>query len=219
MPEKLYFNGSPYLGVFGTNTEDVVILPPNNQDRQLRRVCKALKVHGIKTLIGGSSVLGALICGNSSGFVVPPYALDDEIAKLERYAQVSKLPGKMTAVGNLVLTNDNTAVVHPGMPKKAIRVIRDALNVEVYKGTIGGLKITGVAGVATNKGVLVHPETTTAELKFLEDVFNLPVSISTVNYGSGLIGSALLANSKGYVVGGDTTGPELGRIEEALGFI
>ena len=214
MPDKLYVNGSPYIGVFGTNTEDVVVLPTNIQEHVFNEMCKALDVQGVKTLIGGSSVLGALICGNSSGFMVPSYALDDEIAVLEKYAQVSRLPGKMTAVGNLILSNDSTAMVHPDMPKKAIRTIKDTLNVETYKGTIGGLKTPGVAGVATSKG-----NATSAELKFLEDIFNLPVNTSTINYGHKLIGSALLVNSKGYVAGGDTTGPELGRIEETLGFI
>ncbi len=219
MPDKLYINGSPYIGVFGTSTEDVVVLPTNIQEHVFKEICKALDVQGVKTLIGGSSVLGALICGNSSGFIVPQYALDDEIAKLEKHVQVSRLQGKMTAVGNLVLSNDSTAMVHPDMSKKAIRAIKDTLNVEAYKGTIGGLKTPGAAGVATNKGVLVHPNATSAELKFLEDIFNLPVNVSTINYGHKLIGSALLVNSKGYVAGGDTTGYELGRIEEALGFI
>jgi translation initiation factor 6 len=34
-----------------------------------------------------------------------------------------------------------------------------------------------------------------------------------------MLGSGLLANSKSYLAGSDTTGPELGRIEEALGFV
>jgi translation initiation factor 6 len=34
-----------------------------------------------------------------------------------------------------------------------------------------------------------------------------------------MLGSGLLANSKNYLAGSDTTGPELGRIEEALGFV
>ncbi len=58
-----------------------------------------------------------------------------------------------------------------------------------------------------------------SEIEILEDVFDLPVDIGTVNFGSPLIGSGLLANSAGYLAGADTTGPELGRIEDALGFI
>jgi translation initiation factor 6 len=75
-----------------------------------------------------------------------------------------------------------------------------------------------MAAVATNKGVLAHKYATHAELTFLEDIFGLPVEIGSVNFGIPLIGAALLANSKGFAVGAETTGPELGRIVDALGF-
>jgi len=213
MSKKLTVNGSPYLGVFATNTEDLAIIPPDVSHRMFQEMCEALNVKGVKTFICECSVLGALIRGNSHGFVVPSYTLDAEIAKIEKHAQVLKLPGKMDAAGNLILANDGVAIVHPDIGKSAITVIKDALNVEVYKGMIGGLKTVGMAAVATNKGVLVHPKATTSELRFLEDAFGLPVDVGTVNFGSGLIGAALLANSKGYVVGAETTGPELGRIQ------
>jgi len=51
----------------------------------------------------------------------------------------------------------------------------------------------------------------------VEELFKLPVDIGTVNFGSPLVGSGILANSKGYVVGLDTTGPEISRIEERIG--
>jgi len=47
----------------------------------------------------------------------------------------------------------------------------------------------------------------------------VPADIGTINYGAALVGSGLLANAAGYVVGQDTTGPELGRIEDALGYV
>ncbi|OYV09323.1 MAG: translation initiation factor 6 [Methanosaeta sp. NSP1] len=50
-------------------------------------------------------------------------------------------------------------------------------------------------------------------------VFGLPIDVGTVNMGSPLVGSGLLANSKGYLAGFETSGPELGRIEDALGFL
>jgi len=53
----------------------------------------------------------------------------------------------------------------------------------------------------------------------LEELFELPVDVGTVNLGSPLVGSGLLANSYGYLAGDETTGPELGRIEDALDFL
>jgi translation initiation factor 6 len=76
-----------------------------------------------------------------------------------------------------------------------------------------------MAGVATNKGLLVHPRVTEEEIAVLEKHFGLPVDVGTVNLGSPLVGSGVLANSHGYFAGLDTTGPELGRIVDALGFL
>ena len=45
------------------------------------------------------------------------------------------------------------------------------------------------------------------------------MDVGTVNLGSPLVGSGLLANSYGYLAGDETTGPELGRIEDALDFL
>ncbi len=75
-----------------------------------------------------------------------------------------------------------------------------------------------MAAVATNKGVLAHKDATREELEFLEQIFELPVDIGSVNFGVPAIGSALLANSKGYAAGNETTGAELGRIVDAFGF-
>jgi len=40
-----------------------------------------------------------------------------------------------------------------------------------------------------------------------------------VNFGQDMVGAGLVANSRGYVVGEDTTGFELGIVEQALGFV
>jgi len=52
-----------------------------------------------------------------------------------------------------------------------------------------------------------------------EEYWEVHADLGTVNYGAPLVGSGLVATDEGYVVGEDTTGPELGRIEETLGFI
>ena len=67
--------------------------------------------------------------------------------------------------------------------------------------------------------MLCHPDATDEKLDFLEELLGVPADIGTINYGGPLVGSGLVANDHGYVVGQDTTGPELGRIESALGYI
>jgi translation initiation factor 6 len=91
--------------------------------------------------------------------------------------------------------------------------------VPVERGALAGVRTVGTAAVATRSGVLCHPEASDAELDHLEEVLGVPADVGTVNYGAPLVGSGLVANDAGYLVGGDTTGPELGRIEDALGYV
>jgi translation initiation factor 6 len=151
--------------------------------------------------------------------VVTYHAGDEELRRLSEHGKVARLPARINAAGNVILANDHAAMVHPGLSAKACEAVADALGVEVLKGTIGGLKTVGMTAVVTNKGLLVHPRASDAEIEVLENLFKLPVDVGTVNFGSPLVGSGLLANSKGYMAGDDSTGPELGRVEDALGFL
>ncbi len=221
MDRKLTIGSSPVLGVFATVTDNVALVPIGTPRVTVEQIKDALSVQVMQTAIAGSFVVGSLVCGNCSGFVVSKYVYAEETRSLQELGDVDvqAIPDVMTAVGNIILANDTAAVVHPDLPNRAVKTIADTLQVDVRRATIAGLTTVGMAGVATNKGVLVHPRVSDSEIEILEDVFDLPVDIGTVNFGSPLIGSGLLANSAGYLAGADTTGPELGRIEDALGFI
>jgi translation initiation factor 6 len=209
---------TPMIGVFATCTEDVVLIPPLTKPETCAIIKGSLDVKVVETLINGSVVVGALSRGNSNGFLVSYGTDTSELQKLTG-VKVEVLPDKMNAVGNIVLANDSAALVHPEISDKALETIAGTLEVEVYRGTIAGIKNVGMAGVVTNKGLLVHPKVTPSEREILEKIFELPVNIGTTNFGTQMLGSGLLANSKSYLAGSETTGPELGRIEEALGFI
>ena len=50
----------------------------------------------------------------------------------------------------------------------------------------------------------------------MREVLKVDVQRSTVNHGSKYIGAGILANSKGALVGDETTPIEMGRIEDGL---
>jgi translation initiation factor 6 len=209
---------TPMIGVFATCTDDIVLVPPLTKQETCALLEDSLKVRAVETLVNGSVVVGALSRGNSNGFLVSYGTDTNELQKLTG-VNVEILPDKLNAIGNIVLANDSAALVHPELSDKAVEAIAGTLKVEVYRGTIAGIKNVGMAGVVTNKGLLVHPKVTLSERETLERIFELPVNIGTTNFGTQMLGSGLLANSKSYLAGSETTGPELGRIEEALGFI
>lgn len=216
MIRQLDFYGYPYVGIYASNTEDYVILPPDLPRHTAEEAAETLGVAVISTLINDSTLIGSMMTGNSSGFIVSDLALNREVAALEKCHPAARLAGRMTAAGNIILANDTAALVHPALTDRHLEVIKNTLKVDVRRGTIGGLKTVGMAGVATNKGLLVHPRATEEELSALEDLFRLPVDIGTVSFGSPLVGSAILATTRGLVTGTRTSGPELGRIEDAL---
>lgn len=214
-------SGSQYVGVFARATDDCVVLCPDvGEDRQAAFATE-LEVPAVATTIGGSRTVGALVAGNGNGLLVSGRIRETERERIRARTDlpVEPLPGRMNAVGNVVLANDSGAVVHPDVSEDAREAVRDALDVPVERGELGGVRTVGTAALATCNGVLCHPNASDAELDRLEDLLGVPADVGTINYGTPLIGSGLVANTYGYVVGEDTTGPELGRIEGALGYV
>jgi translation initiation factor 6 len=217
--KRLKIAGSSLLGVFARCTEKVVLVPLEVGPADIETLQTGLEVEAVRVTAGVGSVLGSLVSANSNGFIVTHHAGEEELKILREHGKVTRLPAKINAAGNVILANDSAALVHPGLSIRACEAIAETLGVKVEKGTIGGLKTVGMAGVATNKGLLVHPRITEEEIAVIEELFGLPVDVGTVNLGSPLVGSGVLANSHGYFAGEDTSGPELGRIVDALGFL
>jgi translation initiation factor 6 len=219
LKRKLNISGSPVLGVFAACTDELVFVPTNTPPETIKDLEESLGVVAVGSSVGGSSIVGSLLRGNCRSVVVAGLIYDKELRALRKHTKAAKLTGELNAAGNLILANDTAAIVHPDLNDKSVGIIKKALDVDVKRGTIGGLKTVGMAGIATNKGVLVHPKSTSSEIGVIEELFHLPVDIGTVNFGSPLVGSGILANSKGYVVGEDTTGPEISRIEDTLRYL
>ena len=219
MERTITFDGDPNIGVFARVIGNIAIIPPESPQEFRDAVQQALDVEIILTLIQGSAIIGSLMCGNSRGIIVSGLATDDEIARFSEYREVMRLSETMNAAGNVIMANDTFAAVHPDMPVDIAAEIGEFLKVEIIHLTLGGVRTVGMAGVATNKGVIVHPRATAHEIARLEEVAKVPVGTGTINMGSGLIGTGLLVNERGYIAGSATSGFELGRIEDVFGFL
>ena len=180
-----------------------------------------LGVDCVQTTIGGSGTVGSLAAGNENGLVVSNQITDPEYDRLDDAVSgpVVELPGRINAAGNVIVANDYGAYVHPDLSREGVQAVKEALDVPVLRGTLGERNTVGTAAVANNTGILCHPKATESELETLEDHLNVYADLGTVNYGTPLLGSGLVANDETYIVGEDTTGPELGRIEDTLGYL
>ena len=213
--------GSPYVGVFAHASTGCLLVRRDIDDDTTAAIAEELGVESVPITIGGSGTVGALAAGNDHGLVVSSQLTDREREAISDATDgdVVELPGRINAAGNVVLANNTGAYVHPELNDEAVARVEEALNVPVVRGALGDRQTVGTAAVATNAGVLCHPQSQEAELEILEDHLDAYVDLGTINYGAPLLGSGLLATDEGFVVGEKTTGPEIGRIEDTLGFI
>ena len=217
--QRLDFNENPNVGVLCRTNEDVAFIQRGLSKKIKKKVISALDVTLVELSIADANIVGSLLTINSNGAIATDLIDDASIKIIEDQGlDVVVIGDKINAAGNDILVNGNGAMVHPHLKDETLKEIEDVFKVPVYRGTIGSLDIVGMAAVVTNKGLLCHPKATPDEKRQLEKIFNVSVMIGTVNHGVPLIGSGLVANTKGAIVGNLTTGIELGRIEEALNF-
>lgn len=214
------FNENSNIGIYCRPNDFTVFLQKSLPKKTKHHVGEVLGAKVVELTIADSTIIGSLLMLNSHGAVVTEFA-DAETRELIANQRLAVFPIKdvINAAGNDILANDHGALVHPDLKTATVKKISDTLGVPVQKGTIAQLGTVGMAAVVTNKGCLCHPKVTKEEKQLMEKVFDVEVMIGTVNHGFPMIGSGLVANANGAIIGNMTTGIEMGRIEEALGFL
>ena len=211
------FHENPNVGVFCRANDTIAFLRKGLSKKIKIKLAETLDVELFELTIADANIIGSLLVCNSQG-VIATDLIDESNKKLitDCGFTLCVIDDIYNAVGNDILVNDSGGLIHPDFDDRIVSEMEDVLGVSLTKGTIGGLKTVGMAAVVTKNGLLCHPKVSEKEKKVLESVFQVPVMIGTVNHGVPLIGSGLIANTKGFVVGSRTTGIEMGRIEEAL---
>lgn len=208
------YRGDENIGFYGLVTDAYALFAPEFKDRDLFDV---KKITGLR--MNGTNLIGIFAAGNSNGLIVTDTIEAVEERKLDETGiDYLILESKFTAIGNLVLCNDNGAIISKHLEDRKDD-IADVLGVDVETGTVAGLNIPGSCGVATNQGVLLHREASEEELEHAENVLGVSGDIGSVNFGSPYVHSGVLANSDDLLLGLNTTGPEIQRVQDALGFL
>ncbi|WP_458403373.1 translation initiation factor IF-6 [Methanobrevibacter sp.] len=220
MLKRVDIVGNPNIGVFILATDDVAIVPYNLLDEKAEIIKETLEVEVVRSSISGSNLIGSLAVANSNGIVVSPHVLDREVKQFEDLGlNVASIPGNYTAVGNIIAANDTGAIASPFLTEDALNIIEETLDVNVEARSVAGTDIIGSLIKVTNKGFLITKNATSSEVNLAHKVFGVEGDIGTVGKGISLVGACSIANSHGAIVAKDSTGPEMARVEEALGFL
>jgi translation initiation factor 6 len=210
------FYGDPNIGLYGFATDTYYFLGLEPQKKILQKINATLKTEIIISTIFGIELSSLFSTGNSNGIILPKVIDDFELKNLKKLdLNLRVIESKETALGNLILCNDKGCLIASSL-KKYKKEISDTLGCEVEIGKIAGLDIVGSCAVTNNIGCLCHREAKEEEIKKIEEILKVRVDVGSVSYGSPFIKSGIIVNSKGVVFSEQTTGAEMGRINEVF---
>ena len=212
---------SPYSGVFCTTNDTLTLVPPGIPKDDMEAISKALETTVEVITIGGSRVIGTLIAMNAQGLLLSNLVTSREIEKLDKLAsdldlRIGVISDRSNAIGNNFLVNDNGGFCNERLGSRTRELAQEVLGVEITPKSLNQMDTLGMIGCVTNKGGICHPDITARDRQMMEKVLDVPIMEGTVNFGMPLVGAGVVASSNGAVCSRQSTGVELGRVEEAL---
>jgi len=215
MAVRVQFENSSDIGVFSTLTNTYCLMSLGGNNDTVRLFEEHVPV--VRTTIAGCRIIGRLTVGNRKGLIVPSTTTDQELQhirnSLPESIVVQRVQERLSALGNVVATNDYVALVHPDLDRETEEIIADVLGVEVFKQTIAQNALVGSYSVFSNQGGLVHPKTTIEAQDELSSLLQVPLVAGTINRGSDVIGAGLVVNDVVAFCGLDTTPTEIAVVE------
>mmetsp|Transcript_53161 Transcript_53161/g.153436 ORF Transcript_53161/g.153436 Transcript_53161/m.153436 type:complete len:241 (-) Transcript_53161:49-771(-) len=219
MAVRAQFESSSEVGVFSRLTNAYCLCALGGSENFYSTFEAELSKHipVIHSTMGGTRIIGRVAVGNRHGLLVPNIATDQEMLHLRNNlpdtVKVQRVEERLSALGNCIACNDYVALVHTDLDKETEEIIADTLKVDVFRATIGQNTLVGSYCVLTNQGGLVHARTPLQDMEELSQLIQLPLTAGTINRGSDVIGSGVVANDWAAFCGMDTTATEIGVVE------
>ncbi|CDO55958.1 similar to Saccharomyces cerevisiae YPR016C TIF6 Eukaryotic translation initiation factor 6 [Geotrichum candidum] len=219
MSIRTQFENSNEVGVFSKLTNSYCLVTVGGSQNFYSQLQDVIPI--CHATIAGTRIIGRMTAGNRRGLLVPTQTTDQELQHLRNSlpdtVKIQRVEERLSALGNVISCNDYVALVHPDIERETEELIADVLGVEVFRQTVAGNVLVGSYSTITNQGGLVHPQTSIQDQDELSSLLQIPIVAGSVNRGSPVIGSGLVANDWLSVVGTDTTAPELSVIESIFG--
>ncbi|MEM2873888.1 MAG: translation initiation factor IF-6 [Candidatus Nanoarchaeia archaeon] len=221
----LNFHGDPNIGLHGFATDRYCLVGRCVADKQVADLEKKLKVPVFRVCIYGTDLVGLFAAGNSSLLLLPHIIFENELETLKNLLEPLKVVIKViktehTAFGNNILLNDKVAILSQVYNKKSVVALKAALgDLGVEQMSLANTAVPGSVGKITNKGGIFSPNLSDAEIKMLERLLKFEIGLGTVNLGNPFVASGLIANSFGFAIGSSSSGFEISRVDESLGFL
>ena len=202
------------------SNNEYCFVPVDSNKKFRDSIEECLKVECIPTTIGDNNLLGMDLVMNSNGIIAPNISSEEEIKTLKKTGlSVYVNKDNHNANGNNILVNDKGGIINPRISEQEKKKIEDTLGIELEYRKVSEYYTVGSSGLLNNKGVLLNFRANQEEVDEVGNILKVPGLRGTTNLGTPFVSMGAVANDNGYAVGRITTAYEMGRIEEALGFL
>ena len=214
------FNSNPNIGLYGYANDKYCLLGSDVAEKMIPKIEEALNVKAIRLTIAGTSLLGVFLVGNNKCLLVPHIAFPQELEILDKHKIKYKVINtKFTCLGNNIICNDVGCLISKDYGARESKQIMDALGVKVEYAEIAELNTIGSLAVHSKSAMLCHHEILEHEAELVKSVMKLEVFTGTVNMGVPFIGSGIICNKHGFIIGDASGGPEIVNADRCLGFL
>ncbi|KAI9723488.1 MAG: Eukaryotic translation initiation factor 6 [Chrysothrix sp. TS-e1954] len=222
MAVRAQFENSNEVGVFANLTNSYALVATGASENfysifeaELQDVIPITHV-----TIAGTRIIGRLTSGNRHGLLVPTSTTDQELQHLRNSlpeaVKIQRIEERLSALGNVIVSNDHVALVHPDIERETEELVADVLGVEVFRQTVADNVLVGSYMALSNRGGVVHPKTRVEDQDELSSLLQVPLVAGSVNRGSNVVGAGMVVNDWLAVTGLDTTATELSVIESVF---
>lgn len=213
-------NGNPNVGLFGIITDKYVLLGkefPEQYDKDIKNIFN-LPIKRIT--IAGTSMLGVFCLWHDNKLLIPHITFDHEKEALtELGITYQEVKTDLTCLGNNIIIGATQALINPEFTDDEQQMLEEALRLPCTKRTIMEIEAIGAVAVIRGDKGLFHRDIKPGEVKELEKLLGIEISLGTINMGNPYIKSGMLLGEEGFLVGDASGGPEIKNADEALGFI
>ena len=108
--------GHSQVGVYLSVIGDVLFVPRSLGSDAMEEIGSAFDIETYPFMVGGSSLIGSLLKGNSKGIAVADIATEEDLDELTSFGDVVVMQSGVISAGNVVDCNEIGAIVSPVVP-------------------------------------------------------------------------------------------------------